>query len=339
MIIIEFYDGQGLGNQLWVYVVMRALAKKLNMPFIVLSHERFKAKYFLDIDYGKIEEAKEVLEKIEENKISYFKELMYLDMDLDCFMVDYDSSILNIKPYTKIDGYFQSEKYFFDGKEFFKSFIAIKSNLLNENFVAKGTCVLNIRGGEENKNNINLILPKSYWNNAMDYMKQKFNIENFAIVTDDQEYCKELFPDIKIIKSGIAESYTALHQASYLIVSNSSFSYFPIKTKKEKPFVIAPMYWSRFDNKFKRWSSPANLYQDWTWLDGDGNLFTYDECLCRYKENINYYNTTYNVRVQDNITESFNLFSIKKYIPKSFKDTLKKVLPYNFVKEISRNFK
>lgn len=338
MIIIEFYDGQGLGNQLWVYVVMRTIAKKLNMPFIVLSPEKFKAKDFLDIDYGEVKQTNDILKRIENKEIHYFKETMYLDMDLDCFMIDYDEKVLDIKPYTKIDGYFQSEKYFFDDYEYYKGLLPIKPNLLDEKLVDKDTCVLNIRGGEY-KNNINLILPKSYWQNAMEHIKVKFGIEKFAIVTDDQEYCKELFSDIKIIRAGIAESYIALHQAKYLIVSNSSFSYFPIKTKEEKPVVIAPMHWARFDNKYKRWSSPANLYTDWYWQDSNGKLFTYHDCLGSYTENMKYYITNYNVRVRDDITQHFDSFSIKKYIPKPLKDGLKKVIPYNFSKKLAQIIK
>ena len=338
MIITEFYDGQGLGNQLWVYVVMRTVSKKLNMPFIVLSPERFKAKEFLDIDYGEMEKTAEVLKRIEAKTINYFKETMYLDMDLDCFMIDYDKKILDIKPYTKIDGYFQSEKYFFDNYEYFKTLLPVKSELLDEKLVDEDSCVLNIRGGEY-KNNMNLILPKSYWQNAMEHIKNKFNINKFVIVTDDQEYSKDLFPALEIVKAGIAESYIALHQASYLIVSNSSFSYFPIKTKAEKPYVIAPMHWARFDNKFKRWSSPANLYLDWNWLDNDDRLFSYDECVNNYNDNMNYYKTYYNIRVKDDIGKYFNSFSFKKYIPKSLKDFIKKILPYSLAKKLAQAVK
>ena len=95
------------------------------------------------------------------------------------------------------------------------------------------------------------------------------NIKEFVIVTDDKDYSKTLFPKLRLIEPGIAQSYLALYQAKYLIVSNSSFSYFPIKTQTKKPFVIAPMHWARFNNIWKRWSSPANLYTDWNWQDSE----------------------------------------------------------------------
>lgn len=46
MIVIEFYEGQGLGNQLWVYCSARSIASRLGVPFILKNHQRFKAKEF-----------------------------------------------------------------------------------------------------------------------------------------------------------------------------------------------------------------------------------------------------------------------------------------------------
>ena len=337
MIIIELYDGQGLGNQLWVYVTTRYLSKKLNMPYIVLCSDRFKADNFLDIDFGEVARKEEIIKKIEKNQVHYFKEKMHLDVELfNCFMVGYDPDILNIKPYTKIDGYFQSEKYLFNDFEYMKEILPIMSPLLSENFLDKNTCILNIRGGDEYTNNVNLLLPKTYWTNALHNIRERYGINKFKIVTDDHEYAHKLFPELEIVREGIAESYIALHQARYLIVSNSSFSYFPIKTMKEKPYVIAPMHWARFNNQFKRWAGPANLYTDWCWQDYSGNLFTYKECLQNYDENISYYNTHYNILVKDDIMQNFTSFSIKKFFPKSLKVLMKKIMPYELAKKFER---
>jgi hypothetical protein len=333
MIIIEFYDGQGLGNQLWNYTVLRTVSRKLNLPFVVLSRDRFKGKLFLNIDYGEVDQIEEILHKINNNEIRYFKERMYFDLELQCFTIDFDEKILNLKPYTKIDGYFQSEKYFFDDYNYFKTLFSIKLNLLDEKFIDKNVCVLNIRGGEY-KGNKELILPKIYWINAMKNMRKKFNINNFLIVTDDEKYSKALFPDILISKKGIAENYIALHQANYLIISNSSFAYFPIKTKTKKPFVIAPMYWARYNNIFERWASPANLYLDWNWQDDAGNIKSYNECLDLYKDNMRYYHDNYNIMVEDNIRKYTDKFSIKIYTLRVFKKIIKAIFPAYLIKKI-----
>ena len=38
-------------------------------------------------------------------------------------------------------------------------------------------------------------------------------------------------------------------KARKVIVSNSTFSYFPIKLQKDNPYVIAPVYWGRYNDK------------------------------------------------------------------------------------------
>ena len=53
MIVTELYNGQGLGNQLWSYVVTRTLALDRSLDFGIMSPEKFKGKAFLDIDFGK----------------------------------------------------------------------------------------------------------------------------------------------------------------------------------------------------------------------------------------------------------------------------------------------
>ena len=42
MILIEFKEGQGLGNQLWNYVTLRSVAKALSKDYKVLGYMNFK---------------------------------------------------------------------------------------------------------------------------------------------------------------------------------------------------------------------------------------------------------------------------------------------------------
>lgn len=327
MIITEFYDGQGLGNQLWVYIVTRTIAKRLNIPFLILAPERFKGRDFLDIELGEVRQIDEVIKMICDNKINIFKETMYLDLELDCFSIDYDDAVLNLKPYTKIDGYFQSEKYFFGDLTYFKTLLPIKDKWIGKKYIEDDQCVLNIRGGEY-RGVSTLILPKSYWINAMNNMIKKFpNIKEFVIVTDDAEYASKLFPELRQVEQGVAQSYLALHQAKYLIVSNSSFSYFPIKTQLNTPFVIAPLHWARYNNPYQRWSSPANLYADWHWQDNEGILHPYDKCLEGYLQTMQYYQDNYNIRTCSEVSSKFHKpFIFKKYIPKRIKTLIKKMI-------------
>ena len=52
MIITEFYNGQGLGNQLWCYFVTKTIAKLNNYKFGIMSPNKFKGKEFMQLDFG-----------------------------------------------------------------------------------------------------------------------------------------------------------------------------------------------------------------------------------------------------------------------------------------------
>ena len=53
MICTELYNGQGLGNQLWLYAVTRTKALDLGVDFGIMSPEKFKGLHFLDLDFGR----------------------------------------------------------------------------------------------------------------------------------------------------------------------------------------------------------------------------------------------------------------------------------------------
>jgi hypothetical protein len=313
MIITELQEGQGLGNQLWCYAACRSIADELNVPFKILGYENFKAKDFLDIDCGSTEEC---------SNYEIFHEQRFYDNELDYIASSFDEKVLNIKKDTLIEGLFQSEKYFFDDVDRIKKYITLKDNYKNLVHIPKDVCILNIRGGEY-KRHKRFNLPKKYWLNAMENMEREYNISKFMIVTDDQDYAKALFPDIERVPKGIAESYIALHNASYIIVSNSTFSYFPLKTKETKPVVIAPKYFARFNDSLNRWASPANIYKDWIWQDRNGNIYTYFECLEEVRKLENYYTKEFYIAT---CSEYLREKKISSFIPTDIKKVIKIIL-------------
>ena len=170
MIYLEFLEGQGLGNQLWNYVALRSISRKLGFGYEIISPENFKGKNFLDIKYS--EKYKEDVSSIYSNEKSYeyiFREKLYYDKVLQTFASDFDSEILKIKSNTLIKGLFQSEKYFFNND--INKFIKLKKSNKKNLKTSKNVCLLNIRGGEY-KRFKNLILPKSYWLNAIKNMRK-----------------------------------------------------------------------------------------------------------------------------------------------------------------------
>ncbi len=322
MIATEFYDGQGLGNQLWAYAACRSIAEKLQLPHKIMHPEGFKGASFLDIDSG-VQGASRI--------DSVFHERLFYDRELDCFSSGFDKAVLDLKPFTQIHGYFQSEDYFFGDLARLKTYIRVKAAPLQKALLSDGCCVLNIRGGEY-KGHKNLLLPKSYWQNAMRHMRGSVGIDKFLVVTDDPRYAHALFPELPALPGGIAECYVALYQAKHLILSNSSFAYFPVKTGLDKTLVIAPMHWARFGNPYSRWTSAANLYRSWMWQDVHGKLRSYEDCLPEQSRTQAYYDENYYVLTQP---EALMKRQLREYIPKPLRRTIKKGLSWIFPKHFA----
>lgn len=320
MFFIEFQDGQGLGNQLWNYAALRSLSKELNYGYKVFNFNKFKGLDFLEIK----ELSNKKFNAFDKEKINIFDERIYYDNQLNTFSSDFDKSILKVKPNTLLNGLFQSEKYFFNYD--INNFIKVRESNIK---FSKNLCLLNIRGGEY-KRFKNLILPKIYWDNAVKNMKSINKNLTFKIITDDYKYADKLFPEYEILKGNTAHDFIQIHNAEYLIVSNSSFSYFPISLGNKPKFIIAPALWSRFGNKFNRWCSPANYYDGWHYQDNEGRLLSemlIKEYLCQTK----YFYSSFNVLTTKN---SLERKSILDYIPFNIKRKIKIILanifPLNF---------
>lgn len=326
MIIVEIYEDQGLGNQLWVYATGVTIAKKLRVPFILIGYEKFKGQDFIKIpqELG--------LTKINADKVRLsrawrvFKERLFYDPELEYFSSGYDVRVLNIKGITKLEGLFQSEKYLFDFESYLKKIIIVSEILLDKYKLSNDTCVLNLRGGEY-KLHKNLILTKDYWINAINNMRKIYGINKFLIVTDDKKYAARLLPAFPQLAGGIGECYATLFNARYLVLSNSSFAYFPTKLGTKKDVVIAPKYWCRHTNILGRWASPCNLYRDWIWQSESGELYSYENISNEAIETEDYYLENYNVSSDYN---SFHTRSIKELVPQPLRKLIKKLLSFIF---------
>jgi len=317
MLYLKFLDGQGLGNQLWNYVTLRSLSRKLGYEYEIINPNNFKGKSFLKISYSTKEVRKNNIS--ESHKPNIFREKLYYDKSLKTFVSDFDKEILQIKQNTLLKGLFQSEKYLFnnDINQY------IKLNNVNK-YKPRGKehkCILNIRGGEY-KRFKELILPKSYWLDAIKNMKDTHQDMKFYIVTDDYDYAKNLLPELQILKGNIVDDFTQLFHAEYLIVSNSSFAYFPITMGEIPKKIIAPSKWSRFGNVHQRWISPANYYKNWFYQNEEGEIIS-NENIEKLIDNTRHFYSKYNVLTTE---ESIIDKSLLSFLPNNFKKLIKKAL-------------
>lgn len=316
MIHIEFKKGQGLGNQLWLYFAAVSISKKLKTEVKIKKYNQFVGRDFIKLKQSK---TKSIAYKNE------FREHFYYDQRINHVSHFFDKRFLDIKKNTLLEGYFQDEKYFLEQKINFSSYCEFLKPNINQIELNEKTCILNIRGGEY-KRHKNFILPKHYWLNAIKLMKKK-GAEKFIIVTDDKRYCNNLFPNYEVISGSIKECFFYLMKARKIIVSNSTFSYFPIKLQKVNPYVIAPVYWGRYNDKKKIWASPSNFYKDWNWINDNGKILDNRKLKKKIIYLEKYYISKYNLLTNNDL---WDYEGIRKYFPKKLRNMMKKILSFVF---------
>lgn len=298
MITTEFYKGQGLGNQLWAYAILRTLALKKGYSYGVQSPESFKGKGFLDLNFGK-----KVL-GVKSNNPNYRRPLGIDNVYLESRIIDkfsksnitpFDINLLEVSDKTKIEGYFQSENYMIE----YKSLITEWFSHPSPPKVSENLCVINFRGGEYFAHN-KLMLKPDYYYEAIKHMLKIRSDMNFQIVTDDPKLAHSYFSDIPIFSRSalvenidkssnvdlakVSDDFGILQMAPYLILSNSSFSWWGAWTNKKVKSVIAPKYWALHNTSQGHWSLGDSLTRGWLWQDRNGNLQSYDECKLEYKD-------------------------------------------------------
>ena len=101
----------------------------------------------------------------------------------------------------------------------------------------------------------------------------------FIVVTDDVSTAQGYFPDFEVYHISIEWDYSVLYNAKYLIMANSSFSWFPAWTSEINQIVIAPKYWAKHNVSNDYWSCEDSLTRGWLWMDRNGDIFNYEQCL------------------------------------------------------------
>lgn len=292
IIATELLNGQGLGNQLFCYVTTRALAYDKGYDFSILNREILannihsnKGMYFMDIDCGLDLKKEDFTNIYEEKEDRLFLGNSIHDIEHGCYITGVDEKMLNITESTLLYGNMQDEAYFGKYKKEIKEWLKVRPEYDNMEYSKENLCIINIRGGEY-ASNPELFLKRSYWLKAMEHMKKIRSDMEFMVITDDITAAKRILPEIPAFHFDLAGDYTAIKNAQYLILSNSTFAFFPAFTSETVKCIIAPKYWARYNVSDGYWASEQNIYDEFIYMDRKGKLFTAEECreeLLRYK--------------------------------------------------------
>jgi len=296
MITSEFFYGQGFGNQLAVYVTTRAIALRNGYRFGFTGLENFgdrryndKGVYFMEMDLGDLVDQSfpEYKEKETRIKLNHSQH----DSTIGCDIRLIDENLLNIKDNNKIIGVLQGEDYFYQYKKQIKEWLKVKQEHDCYDFCDDNICVLNIRDYEGDHP---LFLSRDYWVRAIYHMLRINPNMQFLVITENPDMAKRLLPELSdnVYHFDLAKDYSIVKNAKWLIISNSSFAYFPSLCNEEAKLIIAPKYWARHNVSDGYWSCGYNLYRDFMYMDRQGNLQTYEECFREfqlYKKQTNIY--------------------------------------------------
>lgn len=277
MIATKFYEGQGLGNMLFCAITTKCIAKRNGYAYGTLNSKAFKGKHFISLDIVEHECIEEDFEYRYTEKVI----LNHLGKDVSPL----DEFMNNIPDGVWIDGTMQSVKYFEGFEKDIKDWLVIKEPIppLDEDI-----CVCHVRGNDYRGAGITL-LPKKYFEDAIEKMKEINPSMKFIAVTDDIELTKYLLGDVQIVGSSFMKErdpYSAPHHtngrtdvdfkilngAKNLIIANSSFSFWGAYSNKNNPIIIAPKFWSAHNYDEPFWSTAEMQVPGWIYIDKNGNL-------------------------------------------------------------------
>jgi len=284
MIATEFLEGQGLGNQLWCHATTRAIALRTNQEFGTFHPEKFKGQHFLDINTGTT-----ITEDDLRKLMIYSEQRIINGQGKDISPAD--SAMMSLVGGNLINGTMQSLKYFQEiSKDEIASWIRIKNPCWK---LTHQICHIQIRGGDFLGTGLTL-LPKKYFLDAMEFVREKFNPTiSFVIITDHREYARWLLPEIPIMEEpiygepdiqddpyqaphhigkNIPSAFKILAASSCNIISNSSFGWWATYLNPHNPFVVAPGYWAGFGYEENFWSTAEIQVPEWNYIDKRGNL-------------------------------------------------------------------
>lgn len=276
MIGTEFLPGQGLGNRLFCYVTARCAALEQGVEFGTAGQEYLHTD-FLDLDPGRKITDISSFSRYEEKEERIYLPTCVHDMIHGCYVAGEDPNIRRLPDNTLIYGNLQAESYFADYREEICRWLAVRPEADSKEYTADDLCILNVRGGEYTDENV-LFLRQKYWKDAIKQMRRENPDMRFMIITDDPAAAEKNLPGIPAFHFSPEKDYVTIKNARYVILSNSSFGFFPVYTGTEIRKVIAPKYWARHNVSDGYWASAQNIYSGFEYLGRDGRLYTTQQC-------------------------------------------------------------
>jgi hypothetical protein len=240
-----------LGNQLFQYAFALNHARKSNQSFYI-DQEKYAfdgRKYFELFNFNKLK-----------NRINQELSQRFLKLNI-CNEDQWKSPTINLNDFQVKNsffiGYFQSEDYFKENKELIRQEFQLKEKVKidSRKFLGIGGKYIAIHCrrtdyvnfGDESLGGKNLVLPISYYHNALSSIKNLSDYE-IVVVSDEIEIVKKelQIENAMYVSNGeMIIDFQIIQQADIAIIANSSFSWWAAYLGFNNK-VYAPEYWIGF---------------------------------------------------------------------------------------------
>lgn len=290
MLGTELLKGQGLGNQLFCYVTTRCIAMDNRLPFSILGSETVAnnihsncGMYFMELDYGIPSSKEDYRQVYYEKEDRIYTGNSRHDLTHGCYVTGVDEKLMHPEDNTLLYGNMQAESYYIKHKEEICQWLKVKEEYDCMEYSRDNLCILHLRCSDY-LDCPELYLRKKYWMDGIRNMKKINPDMEFMIITNDVKEASKILPGIPAYNFDLAKDYSIIKNAKYLLLSNSSFAYFPAFTSTTVKYILAPKYWARHNVSDGYWASEQNIYEGWHYQDRKGKVFTYEECLEELQE-------------------------------------------------------
>ena len=238
-----------LGNQLFQYAYAKVLSRKYNTPFFLLNRKDFYADKYFTI------QADTPLQNRWKAIVFYVKNGGFPKVISEDQFAQPTTNIDHERDNVIYEGFYQSASYhhsltLVEMKEELTIKpayqIHIKDFVKNE----KPTIVVHVRRtdyvtfGGDHVGGVNLTLPLAYYEQALQQLPTATC--NVLFLSDDIQFVKEhfQFPNCMYAeKNSEIVDFQLIQQADYLVLANSSFSWWGAYLNTTVQKVIAPKYW------------------------------------------------------------------------------------------------
>jgi hypothetical protein len=203
---------------------------------------------------------------------------------------------------TKVDGTFQNMIFIEDRRDDIREWCKLDEDKIIRDYSQDNICVVHFRGGDYSTGHS--FLPPEYYQMAMKAMQEENPDIKFVVVTDDPNLARRHIPNAEVVGAAVSDEpggpdykigwyqmgggplsidYTILNTAKYVIMSASTFSFWPVWLSTEVKKVIAPMYWFDWNISDGFWRPADSIVMDWNYMDKNGTVKTAAQCWEEYE--------------------------------------------------------